>query len=298
MQSLVAGDVGCIPSGSYTEANMVVRQPGPITLQPSPGASVTLCGHLEFVGAPSGGNARDWTIRGFKIDLHCSGQAGGIQVYDSGDKFIGNDISSPTPNCCHSGGTNCFMLGSRAYGLADGTVIDHNRIHNCGDWDGVGPHAIYGDYNVNSKITNNYIYKSPGFNMQFYKDTDKALFANNVVDGAEHLSGILIGGELEDGSCLHSDNNTIRDNIFTDNAQYGVSHWWPSGCAPTGMNFVSHNCFFGNGRGDDDTAQGITSTSDNLHADPLYVNRAAENFQLRPGSPCAGMGPQGTVPGL
>ena len=64
------------------------------------------------------------------------------------------------------------------------------------------------------------------------------------------------------------------------------------GCTRGSGNVVTHNCFWGNGRGDHDTPEGYTFASDNLHAHPLYVNRANHDYHLQPGSPCAGMGPQ------
>lgn len=185
--------------------------------------------------------------------------------------------------------TICLFLGSRTDGAADRPVIDHNRIHDCGASN--LDHGIYGDETYDGLVTNNVVWNASGFGAQLYKRTVRTLYANNVFDGSGE-SGIIIAGDTaasDPSGCAYSHDNTITNNIFSFNAHYGVAHFW--GCTAGDNNLVTGNCFWGNGSGDHDDVSGYTFAPDNLHADPLYRDRASHDYTLLPGSPCTGKGP-------
>ena len=53
--------------------------------------------------------------------------------------------------------------------------------------------------------------------------------------------------------------------------------------------------YYNTNDGIDLSGGGFTVTA-NIKADPLYVDRAAKNFALQPGSPCVGYGPESAGP--
>jgi hypothetical protein len=58
----------------------------------------------------------------------------------------------------------------------------------------------------------------------------------------------------------------------------------------TGNN-ANQNCLWMGKKGDVAMPLKGFSTKDNVIADPMYVDRAAKNFALAPGSACAAFGP-------
>jgi chitodextrinase len=272
--SLVAGDVGCVTAGTYSGA-VVIGNGGalgsPITLQPVPGASVTILGHVELKNG-----ANDWRVTGFNID-GASDPQNTVQVYSLNDRLDHNDVTNERKS------RSCLYIGSRTYGAADDVEIDHNRLHDCGA-STTFDHGIYADQVQRMKLHDNYVYDNAAFGIQLYQNADNSLIEHNVFAGNVGKSGLLFSG---DGS-LSSDNNEVRYNIFTSNGSYGIASWF-GGLVGTG-NTVHDNCLFGNASGDLDGGSGYAATN-NLHVDPLYVNASANNFALPLGSPCAGMGP-------
>jgi len=109
----------------------------------------------------------------------------------------------------------------------------------------------------------------------------------NVIDG--NGEGLIISGNDDRAS----DRNVVEGNLITNSTiRYNVESHWPG---PVGeANLVRRNCIFGGVR--DDGQGGIESPAegfealDNLVADPLYVDRAAGNFELAEDSPCAKLG--------
>jgi Right handed beta helix region len=207
-----------------------------------------------------------------------------VQVWGDRFKLLRSNIDGGHSNTMQS----CVYLGHVAYGVAYDTVIDHNRIHDCGTPATFEGHGLYVDATRGvTRITNNYIYDNAGFGMQLYKDGDNVLVEHNVFDGAMLKAGVLFAGETPGYS---SDNNTVRHNIFTNNNTYGIDAWWGG---PVGRgNAASSNCFWRNGTRPFGERTGWTRGTGDVFADPLYVNRARKDFRLRAGSPCAKDGPR------
>jgi len=281
LNSLASGQVACLSSGDYA-GNFKVLNSG-VTLTAVPGASATIYGYIEIADS-----ANHVTISNLTIDGSSSPQ-NSLQVWGDQFKLINSNI-----NGGHSGwGESCIYLGNVTYGLAYDAVIDHNRIHDCGTSDHA--HGFYMDaVRGTTKITNNYVYDNSGFGMQLYKDADNVDIEHNVFDGNQSKAGIIFSGETSSacggaGDCA-SDNNTVRYNIFTNNATYGIDAWW-GGTVGTG-NVADHNCLYGSSSGPFGNSSGWTNGGSNVLADPLYVDRAGKDFSLRAASPCAGDGPR------
>jgi parallel beta-helix repeat protein len=275
LNGLSPGQVACLTSGSYA-GNFSIRVNG-VTLTAAPGANPVVNGFIEVKDT-----ANDVTISSITVNGASSTQ-NTIQVW--GDRFhlLNSNIDGGHSSTMQS----CVFLGHVTYGVAYDTVIDHNRIHDCGTPATFYGHGFYMNYvRGNTRITNNYVYDNDGFGMQLYQDGDNVLVEHNVFEGTVVKAGILISGEAPSYS---SDNNTIRYNIFSFNNTYGIDAWWGG---PIGVgNVASKNCLWGNGIGALGLRTGWTDLGGNVFADPLYVDRAGKDFRLRAGSPCAGYGP-------
>ena len=273
LNSLAPGQVACLSSGNYA-GDFTIQNSG-VTLTAAPGANATISGFIEIADS-----ANDVTISNLTIDGSSSPQ-NTLQIW--GDRF---HLLNSEVNGGHSSTTqDCVFIGHPTYGVAYDTVIDHDRIHGCGA-SGHGHGFYVKDSRGQTEITNNYIYDNTNFNVQFYDDGDGVDFEHNVLDGAQTNAGLIFAGE----SSSASDNDTVRYNILTNNATYGITSYWGSFGVGTG-NVADHNCFFGNGIAPIGSTVGWTNGAGNVFADPLYVDRASKDFRLRAGSPCAGEGP-------
>ena len=275
--SLTAGEVGCLEPGTYEENLRVGRggAPGnPITITSTPGGPrATVRGRLVVVDS-----ANDVTIADLVLDGRSA--TGQPSPAVNGDRvtFSGNEVTNFNTGIC-------FIVGDPVFGRALDDVIDGNRIHGCGQIPSTNlHHGIYVDEADGLRITNNYIYDNADRGVQLYPNAQGTLVAGNVIDG--NGEGVIFGGAA--GSA--SSNNTVRDNIITNSSiRHNVESSWP-GPVGTG-NVLVHNCVFGGRSGNVQSPQVGFSASGTIVADPLYVNRAAKDFTLRSGSPCAGLGP-------
>ena len=73
---------------------------------------------------------------------------------------------------------------SDEYGRARGTVIERNRIHNCGQLPPTNHHhGIYVEASDGARITDNWIYDNADRGMQLFPDAQGTYIARNVIDG-------------------------------------------------------------------------------------------------------------------
>ena len=274
LSALTPGSTLCL-SGTFTE-NVAVTTPGITITSADPLNPAVVHGFFEIKNSADG-----VTIDSLKIDASGT-DSFAIQLYASNVHVTNDDLQAAN--------ASCLFVGSRTYGAAYAPLIDHNRIHNCGS--SYLDHGLYVDEAYAGRISNNYVYDAHGgFGFQLFKHTVGFQIDHNVFDG-NGLSGMIIAGDTaatDPSGCAYSYGNTITNNIFTFNGEYGVAHWW--GCTVGYDNAVASNCWYGNADGDHDSPSGYTA-QDNLHADPLYVDRASHDYSLRAGSPCAGKGPQ------
>jgi len=281
VQALRPGRVGCLLAGSFAEDLSIQRggRPGKrIVLRSAPGVTARILGRIEIAET-----ANYVTVSHLRI-YGGSSPENTLQVWGDRFKLLNSEIDGGHSSTMQS----CVYLGHVTYGVAYDTVIDHNRIHDCGTSATFEGHGFYVDaVRGNTQITNNYIYDNDGFGMQLYPDGDNVHIEHNVFDGTVVKAGLIFGGETPGYS---SDNNTVRHNIFTFNNTYGIDASWGG---PVGRgNLASSNCFWRNRLGSFGFRTGWTELGGNVFADPLYVNRAGKDFRLRAGSPCAKDGPR------
>ena len=282
LDSLSPGETGCLQPGATFEGKLRANHGGapgrPITLTTGPGPGrATVLGWLYV---PDGVN--DIIFRNLTLNGRDSGSRVSPSVNGDRIQFLNNDITNDYYGIC-------LHLGKAGGGAAEDIVVDGNRIYRCGILPAAGhDHGIYVNTSRNVRITNNYIYDNADYGIQLYPDAQSTLIANNVIDG--NGRGITFSGE----GGTASSNNVAVDNIISNSGDtWNIESFWGG---PTGSgNRAEGNCVWNGARGNIARLTGVT-TSGNIEADPRYVDRAAKNFALQPGSPCAGKGPQVAPP--
>src|SRR5918994_7110989 len=103
----------------------------------------------------------------------------------------------------------CFAIGSDRYGYASGTVIKHNRIHDCGRLPATNhDHGIYVANADGAVIEDNLIYQNADRGIQLFPDADESLITGNVIDS--NGQGVIISGDDDDVS----EDNLVEGNVI------------------------------------------------------------------------------------
>jgi Right handed beta helix region len=282
--ALRPGQTGCLLQGEF-DGDVVISKSGtratPITLRAFPRGAATINGVVDW--EPGG---RYWRVTGIRINGPGTTKAT-VQIHDDGIRLDHDDITN------HALGGSCILVGNLQYGVSRGTVIDHNRIHDCGA-PGSAPyhHGVYVCCGYGTRVTNNFIWHSTGRGIQLYPDADGAVVSHNVIDDNTHKGGVTFGGDTY-GACYQTSNATVSNNIITYNGTYGIDAFW--GCSPGTGNRASRNCLWGNASGSITPDVVGFKASGNLRANPRFVARQNHDYRVRRGSPCARMGPLGRV---
>ena len=269
------GETGCLREGTHSAGEVITLSSQNVTLTSYPGERATLAGRLVINRDANGATIVDLTLDGN------SGDGPSPTVNASGVVFRGNEVTNG-----HRG--ICFVLGDDEYGEANDTLIENNRIHDCGRLPATNhDHGIYVAHASGTVIRDNLIYDNADRGVQLYPDADDSLVTGNVIDG--NGVGLILSGN----DTRESENNLIEHNLITNSTiRYNVESHWP-GSVGSG-NIVRQNCVFGGARDDGEggietPAEGFEA-SDNLIADPLYVDPDAGDYALEEDSPCSELG--------
>ena len=257
------------------------REGKPIVIRSAPGTRARVQGRLTISLSAS-----DIIFSGLNLD-------GRNRINGASPTVLGDRIVFQKDDVTNDHTEICFLIGSARGDVAEGVVIDGNRIHDCGKLPPQNrDHGIYVEYARNTVIANNYIYDNADRGIQLFPDADGTLIQNNVIDG--NGEGIIFSGD--DHST--SDNNTVRDNIISNSqVRSNVEYYYPDNGARGQGNLVSHNCVY-RGAEDDISGDGVAFVAqDNVVTDPLFSNRDAKDFTLRPDSPCLWAAPRKAPPG-
>lgn len=277
--SLDPGDTGCFRDGTHAADEVIELDAPGVTLTSYPGERATLAGRLVITR-----EADEAKIENLALD-GSTGDGPSPTVNANDVVFRGNDVTNG-----HRG--ICFVLGDDQYGEAAGTLIENNRIHDCGRLPATNhDHGIYVAHASGTVIRDNLIYGNADRGIQLYPDADDSLVTGNVIDG--NGQGLIISG----GSDSASENNLIENNLITNSTiRFNIeSHWQ----GPVGNgNIARDNCLWTTNSGYEGAPadSGIepemagAEASDNVVADPLYVDRSAGDFELQQDSPCATLG--------
>jgi parallel beta-helix repeat protein len=277
--SLRPGETGCLFGGVYVEDVKVTAggSPGsPLVLASRPGSRATLRGRLWIAE-----EASDVLVTGLNLDGRHAARLPSPTVNGDRIVFRGNDITN-----YHTG--ICFVLGSSSgWGTASDVLLEGNRIHDCGRLPATNhEHGVYVESARGARIVGNLIYDNADRGIQLYPDAQDTVVAHNVVDG--NGEGVIFSGE--GGSA--SSGNRVTDNVITNSLlRFNVESWWPVGNPVGTGNVVERNCLW-NGRQGNVAPQVGFVARDNVVANPGFESRAAKDFALLDGSPCAGFGPR------
>jgi hypothetical protein len=212
-------------------------------------------------------------IQSLDLDGRNSDNLPSPSVYGDGIVFRDNDVTNH-----HT--TICFILGSNTFGRTRGTVIERNRIHNCGEMPPTNHHhGIYAEASDGARITDNWIYDNADRGVQLFPDAQNTYVARNVIDG--NGQGVLFSRT--------SAHNVVENNVISNPAlRYNIEDFELSGAG----NIARRNCVWSarDGRNPGGIQPGLALPAvDNLVIDPGFVNRAGKDFRLKPGSPCLNM---------
>jgi parallel beta-helix repeat protein len=270
---LKSGQVGCVRGGVYQE-DLRINHGGRsaakrLTIQSYGGERATLVGRVYI---PQGSN--HVTIAQMNLNGRNDSQLPSPTINSEDAVFSRDDVTNE-----HTG--ICFILGSTGYGRAVRTIIDRNRIHDCG----VEPshnqdHGIYLSASDGVRITGNVIFKNVDRGIQLFPDAQGTVIEHNVIDG--NGEGVLFSGDSATSS-----NTRVESNLITNSKlRYDVESFYPHGTPAGANNILRNNCVFGGAQGTIGEQKGYTATL-NKAVNPQYANPAAGNFSIPPGNRCA-----------
>lgn len=281
VDSLAAGETGCLRGGTYVEAVKVSRPN--VRLTAYPGERATLQGRLWVAGDGV-------VIEGLNLNGKNSSDLPSPSVTGDNTVFRRNDVTNDHTSIC-------FSLGHPGYGRAVNTLIENNRIHNCGKLPAANhDHGIYITAADDTRILGNWIYENADRGIQIYPDAQRSVIRGNVIDS--NGQGIIFGGEGQ----VTSNDNVVEGNVITNSKlRDNVESFYPAGTPIGSGNRVARNCVNGGARDNGDggiSAEVGFNALDNTLRDPAYVNRAGHDYRLAPDSPCLGVLADHSVPGV
>jgi parallel beta-helix repeat protein len=275
---LAPGETGCLREGRHeAPEGATVDVPG-VTLTSYPGETATLAGRLWIEQGADGVVIEDLVLDGRNAESLPS-----PTVNADGVILRGNDISNRNTEIC-------LTVGSGRFGEAAGTLIEGNRIHDCGRLPPTNlDHGIYVSHATDTVIRGNTIYDNADRGVQLYPDAQGTRVVGNVIDG--NGEGVHFGGDSDEASS----GNVVAGNLIANsNLRYNVeSHWQ----GPVGSgNVVRDNCVWTDrpgfysgspaGSGIEAPLDGVRAR-DNIVEEPDYVDRDAGDFELDHESACA-----------
>jgi hypothetical protein len=175
----------------------------------------------------------------------------------------------------------CFDVGSSSWGMADSTVIAHNRIHDCGAIPATNhQHGIYVQDATNTQIVANTIVANADRGVQLYPNSTGAVITGNVIAG--NGEGVIFSGE---GGATSNGNVVEHNLIVNSQIRRDIESWYPSG-TPHGVgNLAQGNCV--SARGIDTSSGGFTAQGNVTASSGELVATGGGAYAAAAGSACA-----------
>jgi parallel beta-helix repeat protein len=156
-------------------------------------------------------------------------------------------------------------------------LIERNRIHNCGQLPATNHHhGIYAEATDNARILENWIYDNADRGVQLFPDAQRTYVARNIIDG--NGEGVVFSRT--------SANNVVENNVISNSVvRYNLEDFELRG---TG-NVARRNCLWSTRHPANPAGLQtglVVPLVENIVIDPGFINRAAKDFRLQPGSPC------------
>ena len=276
INALGPGQTGCLRAGTYSESlrfNHGGAAAAPLILTSYPGERATVVGRLYI---PFGSN--NVTISALSLDGRNASNLPSPTVNSNDVTFSRNDITNK-----HT--AICFNLGDAYYGTTNRVLIERNRIHGCGRLPATNKdHGIYNEDSTDVTIAWNLIYDNADRGIQLYPNAQRTSILHNVIDG--NGEGIIFSGDFG----LASNNTTVAYNVISNSSiRHNVESWYPEGNPLGQNNMVQNNCLWGGAQGSVDSSAGGFTASNNITADPQFIDRLAGDFRMMPTSPCAAL---------
>jgi parallel beta-helix repeat protein len=266
--SLRPGQTGCLRAGVYQHDVEITKggsHNAPITITSHPGERATVLGRLYITDQANNLIVQQLDLDGYNRQRLPSPTVNGDNVV-----FRDNDVTNRHTSIC-------FLLGSREWGRAKNALLERNRIHNCGQLPPTNHHhGIYAEATDNARILDNWIYDNADRGVQLFPDAQRTYVARNVIDG--NGEGVVFSRT--------SSNNVVENNVISNPVvRYNLEDYELTG---TG-NVARRNCLWSTRHpgnpGGLQTELAVPAIQ-NIITDPGYVNRAAKDFRLQPGSLC------------
>ena len=276
--TLEAGQIAYIRGGTYSQ-NLLLNRAGtasaPFTIRNYPGEQPILqpgTSETDNIPLKIGNRAAYVRLQGLVIEGATGPST--ADVYAMGDA---HDIELSA----------CELRGSQRQGFYSDPSTSRIHVLGCNIHDNGGSGPTQLDHNVYMQgqqhvLANSRIVNAPnGFNVQIYPSSDRIIVTQNTIVGA-FRDGIIVGSQGERATT----NLTIVNNVIAFNGRYGISTYW-GGVVGTG-NVATRNLAWGNRSGQLD-GTGI-DYSENLIADPLFLDFLWGNFHVLLGSPAIDLG--------
>ncbi len=268
--SVPAGATGCLRAGTYGGGEPRLHNPD-VELTSFPGEQATVTAMIEVF--PAAARAH---IHHLRLDATNTDSTASLKVQADDTVVSDNDITK---------GGNGICVQVATFNPAKRVIIERNRIHNCGPADSKYDHQLYLQSSRDAIVRHNVMTGNKGgWGVHLYSDADGTLVEHNIIDG--NRGGVVFAG---DGTKT-SDRNEVRNNVVTNSGpRWNIESSWSGGARGTG-NSAHHNCLYTTGPDGPDGLQGagdgFTASSNTVVTANPYVNRAAGNLRLAPGSPC------------
>jgi len=269
VRGLRRGQTGCLLAGRYRHRGVVsMRRPG-TTLRPLGNVHATIDGAVWALRGAKGAR-----ITGLTLTSHDPVYPIPLKIQADDFSLVGNDITAAR-------NISCVLIGSTR--TVSHTLVELNRIHRCGR-SGKLSHLLYVTHSRGAVIRNNLLIGNRGgWAVHLYPDADGTLIEGNVIDSNQ--GGVIFAGEFG----ATSDGNVVRGNVITNSApRWNVEGSWSGG--PEGQgNVAEGNCLYSAGPGSPSGIgflSGFAQSANVVAQGPVYVDRRAGDYRLRPGSNC------------